>query len=211
MSSMNEVRVLVVADDPLARAGLATMLASQPGCNVVGQVAIDGDLRDIVEVYRPDVVIWDLGLNSGAALERLTSLRDIGAPVVALLTDDGDAATAWSTGVRGLVLRDASAEHIVAALRAAAEGLAIFEPALGPTFLPSRGQPPALPAEQLTPREFQVLRLLGEGQPNKEIARLLGISEHTVKFHVNAILGKLNVQSRTEAVVRATRLGLILL
>ena len=211
MSSMNEVRVLVVADDPLARAGLATMLASQPGCNVVGQVAIDGDLRDVVEVYRPDVVIWDLGLNSGAALERLTSLRDIGAPVVALLTDDGDAATAWSTGVRGLVLRDASAEHIVAALRAAAEGLAIFEPALGPTFLPSRGQPPALPAEQLTPREFQVLRLLGEGQPNKEIARLLGISEHTVKFHVNAILGKLNVQSRTEAVVRATRLGLILL
>ena len=216
MSSMYEVRVLVVADDPLARAGLATMLASQPGCNIVGQVAIDGDLRDVIEVYRPDVVIWDLGLNSGAALERLTnpkgtfSLRDIGAPVVALLTDDGDAANAWSTGIRGLVLRDASAEHIVAALRAAVEGLAIFEPALGPTFLPSRGQPPALPAEQLTPREFQVLRLLGEGQPNKEIARLLGISEHTVKFHVNAILGKLNVQSRTEAVVRATRLGLIL-
>ncbi|MBI4787488.1 MAG: response regulator transcription factor [Chloroflexi bacterium] len=206
---MDEVRVLVAAADPLARAGLATMLAGQLGCSIVGQVGVDSDLREVVEVYRPDVVILDL--HSPTALERWANFRNAGAPVVALLPDDGDAAQAWSTGVRGLILRDATPEHIVAALNAAVEGLATFDPALVAALLPSRIQPPAPPAEQLTPREIQVLQLLAEGAPNKEIARRLGISEHTVKFHVNAILGKLNVQSRTEAVVRATRLGLILL
>jgi two-component system, NarL family, nitrate/nitrite response regulator NarL len=87
----------------------------------------------------------------------------------------------------------------------------VLDPALAGALVAARTELPALPVEALTPREVDVLRLLGEGLPNKAIARRLGISEHTVKFHVNAILGKLGASSRTEAVVRATRLGLILL
>jgi len=206
------VRVLVVAEDPLVRAGLATLLASQPGCAIAGQVAVDAELANAAQVYRPDVAVWDLGSNPTRALERANSIRDLGVPVVALLPDETDAAEAWAFGARGILLRTAPAENLAAALAAAAQGLAVIDPAFAAVLLPAvRDQSPAQPIEELTPRELEVLRLMAEGQSNKTIARALGISEHTVKFHVNAILGKLNASSRTEAVVHATRLGLILL
>ncbi len=211
MTPVNEIRVLIVGDDPLARAGLATLLSSQPGLGVTGQVASNSDLQDALGVYRPDVVLWDMGVSPAVGLERLTGFREAGCPVVALLPDESIAPDIWSAGARGALMRDASAEKLMAALSSAAEGLAVFDPALASALLPSRAVPQAPLTEELTPREREVLQLLAEGQPNKEIARRLGISEHTVKFHVNAILGKLNVQSRTEAVVRATRLGLVLL
>ena len=87
----------------------------------------------------------------------------------------------------------------------------MFDPDLTGVLLPNAESSPTPPVENLTPRELEVLQLLAEGLPNKTIARRLEISEHTVKFHVNAIMSKLNAQSRTEAVVRATQLGLILL
>jgi two-component system nitrate/nitrite response regulator NarL len=205
------VRVLVVAEDPLARAGLATLLANQPGCIVAGQVAMDPELANALQVYRPDVIVWDLGSDSSRALERANSIRDLGVPVVALLPVETDAADVWASGARGLLPRTTTAENLAVALTAAAQGLAVIDPAIAAALLPVRDSSPAQPTEELTPRELQVLRLMAEGQSNKTIARALGISEHTVKFHVNAILGKLNAQSRTEAVVHATRLGLILL
>jgi two-component system nitrate/nitrite response regulator NarL len=211
-SHPESIRVLIVAEDPLARAGLATLLANQPGCIVAGQVAMDPELANALPVYRPDVIAWDLGSDSSRALERANNIRDLGVPVVALLPDETDAADAWASGARGLLPRTATAENLAAALAAAAQGLAVIDPAIAAALLPAaRDQTPAPLTEELTPRELQVLRLMAEGQSNKTIARALGISEHTVKFHVNAILGKLNVQSRTEAVVHATRLGLILL
>ena len=203
--------MLVVAEDALARAGLATLLSSQTGCTVVGQVGGDADLIQAVQIYHPDVVIWDLGMAPAVSLERLDGFRDGGVPIVALVPDETAASDAWSAGARGVLLRNTQAGPIVSALKVAAEGLAVFGPELASSLLPARTRSHESPAEELTPRELQVLQLLAEGQPNKEIARRLGISEHTVKFHVNAILGKLNVQSRTEAVVRATRLGLVLL
>jgi DNA-binding NarL/FixJ family response regulator len=209
--------VLVVADDPLARAGLATLLAAQPGCEVVGQVAGDPDLQWAArsDVFSPDVIAWDLGWEATpdaseairAELERLGEmLRDADAeavtpPIVTLLPDDTLAVDAWTSGARGLLPRDADAGRLVAGLAAVAQGLVVLSDSL----------PDAPPAEDLTPRELEVLQLLAEGLANKAIAQRLGISEHTVKFHVNAILSKLNAQSRTEAVVRATRLGLIIL
>jgi two-component system nitrate/nitrite response regulator NarL len=205
-----ELRVLVVANDPLARTGLASLLANQPGCAVVGQVAGDSDLHQALDVYRPDVVLWDM-LSPATAIERLVDFRDEGRPVVALIADEAAAADVWSAGARGVLLREASPESMTAALRSAAEGLAVFDPTFVPPLSASRTQPSDRLTEELTPREREVLQLLARGHSNKEIARQLGISEHTVKFHVNSILGKLNVQSRTEAVVRATRLGLVLL
>ncbi|MDE3088363.1 MAG: response regulator transcription factor [Chloroflexota bacterium] len=211
-SNLKSIRALIVAADPLARAGLATLLANQPGCTIAGQIALDAELPSALAVYRPEVIVWDLGADSTRALDGANSIRNAGVPVVALLPDATDAAEAWAFGARGLLPRDTTAENLAAALAAIAQGLAVIDPAFAAALLPAaRDQSRAQPIEELTPRELEVLRLMAEGQSNKTIARALGISEHTVKFHVNAILGKLNVQSRTEAVVHATRLGLILL
>lgn len=216
---MSDLRVLIVADDPLARAGLAALLADQPDCIVVGQTAGDADLASDLDVYRPDVALWDLGwerssdssASSLPGLEYLVELGDIGLPVVGLLSDESQASDAQVAGVLGLLPRDTGPERLVAALMAVAQGLAVLDPSLVPPLLGTRDQPVPPLVEELTPRELEVLDLLAEGLSNKAIALRLGISEHTVKFHVNAVMGKLGAQSRTEAVVRATRLGLILL
>lgn len=210
------LRILIVADDPLARAGLAALLASQPDLIAAGQVDGNADLPAMLQVYQPDVVLWDMGWNPTLALERLADMREtITLPIVALLPDEAHAAQAWIAGARGLLLREVDAGRLTAALAAAAQGLMTLDPTLAAALMTARDVSPEslaeAPAEALTPRELEVLRLVAEGLPNKAIAQRLGISEHTVKFHLNAILGKLGVQSRTEAVVRATRLGLILL
>ncbi len=211
---MTDLRVLVVADDPLARAGLATLLAEQPGVIVAGRVSGLDDLSAAIAVYRPDVLLWDLGWNPASTVERLGRL-DTDAPVVALLADETSAGQVWAAGVRGLLRRVAEADQLVAALAAVAHGLVAVDPVFSELLIEVPGTSESarhLPlVEPLTPRELEVLRLLAEGLPNKTIAGRLNISEHTVKFHVNAILGKLGVASRTEAVVRATRMGLILL
>ena len=213
-----DVRVMIIADDPLARAGLGALLRDLPGVTVMGQAASDDDLEAAVNAHRPDVILWDLGWDVGDGLLRLADVAGEPSmhPVVVLLPEDAPASEAWAAGASGLLRRDESSERMAAALVAAAEGLVVLEPAFTPGLIPRRepgeGAPGAGPlVESLTPRELEVLLLLAEGLPNKTIAQRLGISEHTVKFHVNAILGKLGVESRTEAVVRATRLGLILL
>jgi len=208
-STANDLRVFIVADDPLARAGLAALLADQPGFMVVGQAAGRGDLPSEMEVYRPNVVLWDLGWNPTPALEHLADLRDTGIPILALATDKAHAAEAWSAGAQGLLLRETNVVTLLAALRAVHEGLLVLAPELSTVMSPTGSREGVPLAEELTPREMEVLRLLAEGRPNKSIAQRLGISEHTVKFHVNALMGKLGAQSRTEAVVLATHLGLI--
>ena len=217
---MADLRILVIADDPLARAGLASLLAEQPGCAVVGRASGLDDLPALVEVYRPNVLLWDMSWQPDSAIERLAVLVESTPPVAVLLPDEGRVAEVWATGVRAILRRDADPGQVAAALRALLQGLGVVDGA----FAAALARPVALPTlkpwddrqtdpliEELTPRELAVLRLVAEGLPNKTIAVKLGISEHTVKFHVNAILGKLGVASRTEAVVRATRLGLIFL
>ena len=208
---MTDLRLLVVAGDPLARTGLSLALNDQPGCEVVGQVASGAELVHDIEVYQPDVVVWDLGWDPTGALEHLTDAGESGPPILALLPDETQVSETLATGVRGLLLRSTDAETIVAATTAVARGTVVLDRELAAALLPARDQSEAPLVESFTPRELEVLRLLAEGLPNKGIASRLGISEHTVKFHVNAILGKLGARSRTEAVTRATRLGLILL
>ena len=211
---LEDLRVLVVAGDPLARAGLAALLAGQPGCTLAGQVSSSDDLPGQAAVYRPDLVLWDLGWDPAPDLEdslaQIDGLAEEGLPVVALLVDEAQAAEVWASGARGLLLRDAGIESLLAALQAVSRGLAVFDPSLALSPSPVRDPSLAL-TEDLTPRETEVLQLLADGLTNKAIAQRMGISDHTVKFHVNAILGKLGAQSRTEAVVHATQLGLLLL
>lgn len=206
-----ELRVVVVADDHLAGAGLAAMIAGQPGYRLAGQVSTEAYVSTGPEVFGADVAVWDLGWDAAAALERLEASEDTGPPAVALLPDDTAAGTAWAAGARALLLRDVAADRLLGAIVAAAQGLAVIDPALEGAVVPGRGLRLEAAAAELTARELQVLDLIARGLPNKTIALELSISEHTVKFHINSILGKLGAQSRTDAVVRATRMGLITL
>ena len=203
------LRVLVVAEDPLARTGLATMLGREPDCDVVGQIGPDDDLASAVERGQPDVVLWDAGADPGLPLD-LVEMVEEAPPILVLLPEDASAAAAYAGGARGLLPRDSDAASLVAALRARARGQLVFDPGLAPR-LPSRDRTALAPVEDLTAREMEVLQLMAAGLANKAIAQQLAISEHTIKFHVNAILGKLDAHTRTEAVTRAARLGLIVL
>ncbi len=208
---MNSLRVLVVAEDSLARAGLAALLGEQPGCTVVGQADGGPELASSVAVCGADAIVWDLGWEPASALEHLAGLPADAPPVVALAPTEPYAAEAWRAGARGLLPRDALPASLLQALAAAAQGLAVLDPALTGSLAPAAERAPESAPGALTPRERQVLQLLAEGLPNKAIAHRLGVSENTAKYHVNAILGKLGAQSRTEAVIRATRLGWVLI
>ncbi len=208
--TMADVSVLIIADDPLARAGVATLLSAQAGYAVVGQVAGDADLAAVIDSSHADVAVWDLGRDPKLSLEHLPDLRDAGLVVVALVPNESYAARALSVGARGLLSREVDSASLLAALTAVTRGFVVIDPALGvakPRVLDRGGSPLV---EDLTPRELEVLQLLAEGLPNRAIAERLHVSEHTAKFHVNAILGKLDAETRTEAVARAARLGLII-
>ena len=206
---MRDLRILVVADDPLARAGLGALLSGHVGYTVVGQTPADEELLRAVDVYRPAVLLWDLGSDTVSGVELMADVDEAGVRVVALVADDVHAVEARAAGALGLVPRDVEAERLLATIGAVSKGMLVFDPEMAPPALQDGRRPPQ--AADLTPRELEVLRLLAEGLANKAIAHRLDVSEHTVKFHVNSILGKLGAQNRTDAVVRATRLGLILL
>ena len=207
----SDLRVVVVAGDPLARAGLAALLAAEPGCEIVGQVDGTEYLAARPETFRADVVIWDLGWDSGPAVEQLADAEDSGPPIAALVAEVAQSSEVRLAGANGVLMRDVEPGTLMAALRAVAGGLVVIQPGMDAP-VPADGLRESTPgASDLTPREIEVLALIAEGFPNKAIASKLDISEHTVKFHVNAILTKLGAQSRTEAVTRATRQGLLLL
>ncbi len=203
---MVPLRLLIVADDPLARAGLAGLLADAPNCQVIDQIHSD-EIEDTLEDTEPDVVVWDVGWHTAVSLPEWSEHN---IPVIALLTDESDATAVWATGVAALLNRQVDGEKLAAVAGTAVHNLTILDPALAQSLLLPVAISESLD-EELTPRELDVLQLLAEGMTNKAIAQRLAISDHTVKFHVNAIMSKLAAQSRTEAVVRATRLGLILL
>ncbi len=205
------LRIYIVADNPLARVGLSSLLMEQTDCGVVGQGADDVDLIGNIEIYQPDVVLWDIDLVSLAEAQNLADLLELDLPLVVMVGDTQLASELWQSGVRGLLWRDTNAERLAAALQATFQQLTVIDEPLVEA-LNALHMPTLEPlAEALTERELEVLNLLAEGLSNKAIAYQLGISDHTVKFHVTALLNKLDAQSRTEAVVKATRLGLILL
>jgi two-component system nitrate/nitrite response regulator NarL len=209
---MEDLRVLVVSDDPLARTGLALLLADRDGIAVSGQAAADDDWPGPGDPDAPHVVVWDLGLGPRSGLPFLREAADPGgAPILTVVADEDDAREALAAGARGVLPRNVDGERLAAAVRAVAQGLLALDESFAPILLRDAPAPPKELAEPLTPRELEVLQLLSQGLPNKRIAQRLGISDHTVKFHVNALLGKLGVQSRSEAIVHAVRLGLVVL
>ncbi|MCA9914713.1 MAG: response regulator transcription factor [Anaerolineae bacterium] len=211
---MNEtIQVLIIADSLLARAGLAALLDTAESCDVLGQASF-AQVADTVYEYRPDVLLVDLGWQAQANSEDLRQLVTAGVPIVALIQDVEDAASVLRTLTQavafGLLLSDSEPTSLALALQTVYNGMVVLEPTLVGELAATEANNDPL-TESLTERENEVLQLLAQGMTNKAIAHQLGITDHTVKFHVNAIMTKLNAQSRTEAVVRAVRAGLILL
>jgi len=210
---MSVLRLLIVAEDPLARAGLAAALASEPEVEVVGRLGPSDEIITRVAAFDPDVVLFDLGWEGGrgeAGPDALADLIDAARTVVVMVADAGQARQAWLAGANAILSRESAAPEVIAGLRAAHAGLVVVDPELS-DVLSSRSREAEPLIEDLTPRELEVLDLVADGLTNRAIAQRLGISENTVKFHLNAILGKLGAQSRTDAIVRATRLGIIAL
>jgi DNA-binding NarL/FixJ family response regulator len=197
-------RLLLVAEDAIARAGLRA-LAERAGLSVAGDMAPEDALASHADAA--DVVLWDAGA-SGA----FDSARGLAAriPLLALPWSPEQARDALAAGARGALARDRLEEQLAPSVIAAAHGLLVLDESFGEAVVR-----PTLPAdalvEPLTPRETEVLQLLAEGLTNRRIGERLAISEHTAKFHVNAILGKLGARSRGEAIAHAARLGLLLL
>ncbi len=205
--------ILVVAPTGRARAGLAGLLAERKTFHVIVAPA-DVALPDLVEGAQPDVVLVDLG--SGPAVAALRHLGRIEGPsALIVLADDPHgaiAAGALRAGARGVLPRHAAASEIIAAIDATTAGLVALHPeALEPGPAPHRLTAADAAPAPLTPREAEVLGMMAEGLGNKIIAARLGISGHTVKFHVAAIFTKLGAGSRTEAVTIGLRQGLILI
>lgn len=207
-------RVLVVAPSAIVRAGLETLLRSSPALEVVGTASKLSSARQF-EGADGEVLLVDF---DG---EDLVSLFDdpgiLTRPTVALLTgaEGNRVGEALRRGVRAVLPRAASGEEIIAAIAAVAAGLIVVHPDVADVLPGWWNADERLeltgPVEHLTQREIEVLAMLAEGAANKEIARRLGISEHTVKFHVGSILSKLDAASRTEAVTIGIRRGLIML
>ena len=196
------IRVLIATPSPVLRSGLEALVSSSPGMELAGVYPDLGAMDSL----RPDVVLSTL------------VPREASPPVVLLSMESQPV---WTPdlvrlGVRALLPRDASEMEILAALEAAAAGLAALDPReLESLLAAGLPMPAAAPATDqaaiLTVREREVLRMMAEGAANKTIAWKLNISEHTVKFHVASILGKLNASTRTEAVTLGIRRGLILI
>jgi DNA-binding NarL/FixJ family response regulator len=206
------MKTLVAADNLLARVGLASMLSGYEPVEIVGQSGLSEALADDVALYQPEIAVLDLGYGERDALLGLSLLTDV--PVLALVASAdtaGQVAAALGSGGYGLLLRDFDPDALYAALQAVYAGLIVIDPALAGAIIANSSSDDFEILDDLTPRELQVLQLLAEGLPNKQIAQKLTISANTVKFHINAILSKLDAQSRTEAVVKATRAGLIIL
>jgi NarL family two-component system response regulator YdfI len=213
------IRVFIVATSPLARSGLQQLLAS-PEIEIVGSaVDLDSAAGLLSEPEaEPDVIVVDASRESGANVAGLSAASsDVGAdiPIVVLESADNGATTdLLRQGVRAILPAGISPAELIAALRAVASGLIVLhQSTLGafPHAAVNTSRATEEFTEALTKREREVLQMLAAGLGNKEIAAKLNISDHTAKFHVGSILGKLGAASRAEAVAMGIRRGLVLL
>lgn len=207
------LRAVIISDNLLTRAGLAALLDTQDDFMVVGQATTTAFGNDI-SLYNADIIICDLGWQASDNLHNLALIQDRDIPILVLLTDENDTTSVLSTlnkfSVYGLLLNENDSDMLMIALQTVASGLIVIDPSLS-SYIVSGSTITEKLVEELTQRENEVLQLLAQGLTNKAIAHQLGITDHTIKFHVNAIMTKLGAQSRTEAVVIATRAGLIIL
>ena len=224
-SSGRAVIRLVLADDhPIVREGLRAVLETQPDFEVIAECATGVEALQLVVSLQPDILLLDLEMPVMDGVETIRQLRhtssDVRIIVFTAFDNDERIIHAIQAGANGYLLKGAPRDEIFNAIRVTMNGGSLLQPVIASKLLRHVGQqvahlptttqdtPPQL-IEVLTERELEVLHLLAQGMPNKEIASELVISERTVKFHVSAIMGKLGATNRTEAVSMAVQKGLL--
>jgi DNA-binding NarL/FixJ family response regulator len=216
------IRVLVVDDQVLIRAGLAALLRAAPGIEVVGEAATGEEAVRLAESGKPHVVLMDIrmpGAGGIAATERILGMDSEPRPRVLVLTTfdlDEYVYHALRAGAYGFLLKDTPPERLLAAVHTVAAGEMLFAPSVTRRLVEAYAHPagmaavePAVDLDELTAREREVLRLVAQGLSNAEIADHLVISEATVKTHLNRTMAKLGLASRAQAVVLAYEFGLV--
>jgi two-component system, NarL family, response regulator len=201
------IRVLIVEDHPVVRAGIRSVLQSEDDFTIAAEAS---DADDVVARYEQSgasIVLMDLQLGRSSGLDAIRALLakhpDTRIVVLTHHLDDDHVSAAMSAGAQGYVLKSDDSAHMIAAMRTVHAGRRYVTPQVSEMLAG------AFTSSGLTVRERQVISLLARGEPNRAIARILGITEETVKGHVKNILGKLGASNRTEAVTRAARRGLI--
>jgi DNA-binding NarL/FixJ family response regulator len=214
----DKIRVLVVDDHAVVRRGLFAFLEGEPDIEVVGDAKGAAEALELLarldaEGARPQVILMDLQMEPVDGIETTRKIRALydDVEVVALTSFDEEERVhaALEAGASGYLLKDADVDEVAVAVRAAHRGELQLDPAVARRLTDSlRATPATDAAAELTSRELDVLRLLGEGHPNKTIATTLGITERTARTHVSKILAKLGLSSRTQAALWAAREGI---
>lgn len=205
------IRIVIADDHSVVRQGLRMFLGLDSELEVVGEAANGAEALRMARQLRPDVVLMDLlmpvmdGIAATAAIRR--ELPDIEVLALTSVLEDASVVGAVRAGAIGYLLKDTQADALCLAIKAAAAGQVQLTPRAAARLMQAVSAPES--PEELTERETEVLRLLAQGQSNKQIARNLQIGEKTVKTHVSNILSKLGVQSRTQATLYAIRIGLV--
>jgi DNA-binding NarL/FixJ family response regulator len=213
---MEKIRILIADDHPLFRDGMHGLLDSVPDTEVVGEAATGDEAIALAASLQPDVILMDIkmpGINGiQATREIVHTSPHIGILVVTMLEDDDSVFAAMRAGACGYLLKGAKQAEILRAIRAVANGEAIFGPSIARRLLgffaaTRRTVPPRIFPE-LTEREGEILALIAQGRSNEEIAEQLSLSLKTVRNHVSNIFSKLQVADRAQAVIRAREAGL---
>ncbi|MEV4065670.1 response regulator transcription factor [Nonomuraea dietziae] len=204
------MKLFLVDDHPVVRAGIAALVGGEPDMEIVGEAATSHDAVRGIALREPDVVLMDLQLGEGPdGVETTRLVRALPhAPQVLVLTTyetDADIVRAIDAGATGYVLKACPPDELFQAIKAAARGETVLSPKVATRMMRRMRDP----GPALTPREIEILELLAKGAGNKEIARALFITEATVKTHLVHVYGKLGVDTRTAAVTVAVERGLI--
>ncbi|WJH37174.1 response regulator transcription factor [Paenibacillus aurantius] len=212
---MDDIKVLLVDDHEMVRIGLAAVLGTEEGIEVVGEASNGADGIRLAQEYKPDVVLMDLVMEGMDGIESTRRLLQIcpECKVIVLTSflDDEKMYPVIEAGAFSYLLKTSRATEIAQAIRAAAKGQPIIESQVASKMMNRFRQPKPsqLPHEELTEREMEVLRLVASGKSNQDVADELYIGIKTVKFHVTNILAKLGVEDRTQAAIYAYRHGLV--
>jgi len=207
---MSKITVLIADDHPVVRQGLRVLLSLEDDIEVVGEVGDGAEAVELVASLVPDVILLDLKLPVLDGLGVLADLRDRGLPsrtlVLTSVSDQASVTVAMRAGAAGFLYKDVDPDALVRAVRSVHDGNTVLAPEAAGSLVRSRARAAAVAGlDALTAREREVLAQVAEGRSNREIARLLHMSEKTVKTHVSSVLAKLGVADRTQAALYAVR------